>query len=237
MSADETNPDFDNAEALDHGELMIDESGEGEGEEEEGSPAELQQAAQAIDFVCLPIACTNEGQGRPAGDGHPALVGPGAGRGRRQGGRAGVHRPARAAGPQDPRADYFPRAVDRPARARGHPALRQRPPRPRHRHARARGSAASQRPHGRAQWLRRRRLAHHPRPAGLCRHPRGRPAKLFELQQGIANRLGLAATSKTWQEAFGSENIQALASSSASATSARCRAAACRPPPSSCSPR
>ena len=65
MSGDETNPDFDNAEALEDGELMIDESGEGEGDDEEGSPSELQEAAQAIDFVCLPIACTNEGKGAP----------------------------------------------------------------------------------------------------------------------------------------------------------------------------
>ena len=42
---------------LEDGELMIDESAEGEADEDEGSPAELQEAAQAIDFVTLPIAC------------------------------------------------------------------------------------------------------------------------------------------------------------------------------------
>ena len=48
MSGDETNPDFDSAENLEDGELMIDESGEGDGEgDDEGSPAELQQAAIA----------------------------------------------------------------------------------------------------------------------------------------------------------------------------------------------
>lgn len=63
MSADDQNPDFDDAA---DGELMIDETGEEEeGEEAEGSPSEIQQAAQAIEFVVLPVACTNEGKGAP----------------------------------------------------------------------------------------------------------------------------------------------------------------------------
>ena len=42
--------------------------------------------------------------------------------------------------------------------------------------------------------------------------PEELPAKLFELEQGMARRLGLSETSKTWQEAFGTSNIQALVS-------------------------
>jgi tetratricopeptide (TPR) repeat protein len=38
------------------------------------------------------------------------------------------------------------------------------------------------------------------------------PGKLFDLQQGVARRLGLQSAHKTWQEAFGTGNIQALVS-------------------------
>lgn len=67
MSGDPKDPDYDDTEGdLEPGELMFE-----EGDEEEGaaSEEEIQEAAQAIELVTLPISCTNEGKGAPLGMG------------------------------------------------------------------------------------------------------------------------------------------------------------------------
>ncbi len=63
MSADETNPEYDEALPIGDGELMVDD--DDEDDDGDDSPAEMQEAAQAIEFVTLPVACTNEGKGAP----------------------------------------------------------------------------------------------------------------------------------------------------------------------------
>lgn len=69
MSGDPKDPDYDDTEGgLEPGELMFDDGDE----DEEGGAAsteEIQEAAQAIELVALPIACTNEGKGAPLGMG------------------------------------------------------------------------------------------------------------------------------------------------------------------------
>lgn len=64
MTGEHEDPEFDDTDGLEDGELMIDEGGE-DAEDAEPSPAEIQQAAQAIELVTLPVACTNEGKGAP----------------------------------------------------------------------------------------------------------------------------------------------------------------------------
>ncbi|MFY0531940.1 hypothetical protein [Nannocystis pusilla] len=67
MSGDPKDPDYDDTEGdLEPGELMFE-----EGDEEEGaaSEEEIQEAAQAIELVTLPVSCTNEGKGAPLGMG------------------------------------------------------------------------------------------------------------------------------------------------------------------------
>lgn len=67
MSGDPKDPDYDDTEGLEPGELMFD-----EGEEDEDGAAsaeEIQEAAQAIELVTLPVSCTNEGKGAPLGMG------------------------------------------------------------------------------------------------------------------------------------------------------------------------
>jgi hypothetical protein len=65
MAGDDDTQDFQTNDGLDGGELMLDE-GDAEGEDGgEADGAQLQQAAQTIDFVALPIACINEGKGAP----------------------------------------------------------------------------------------------------------------------------------------------------------------------------
>ena len=70
MAGDDNTQDFDSTEGIEGmegGDLMIDEGAGDDGDEgDEGAPEEaIQQAAQTIDFVALPIACTNEGKGAP----------------------------------------------------------------------------------------------------------------------------------------------------------------------------
>lgn len=58
----------DDAEALQPGELALDD----EGDDEEGeavTEADIQQAARSIELVTLPVSCTNEGKGAPLGMG------------------------------------------------------------------------------------------------------------------------------------------------------------------------
>jgi len=65
MAGDDDTQDFDTTEGME-GDLMIDEGADEVSEAEaEEAAAEIQQAARTIDFVALPIACTNEGKGAP----------------------------------------------------------------------------------------------------------------------------------------------------------------------------
>jgi tetratricopeptide (TPR) repeat protein len=212
MSGDETNPDFDNAEALEDGELMIDESGEGDGDDEEGSPAELQQAAQAIDFVCLPIACTNEGKGAPLAMGIQRWWAQELAEG---GGKAAapvftaLHEQAGRKIPalmifREPWTDQRAlEGIQRFANARRalvtdmHVQEDQLQVSARMVEITGAGESAALTTLEKWEF------------AGT---PEELPAKLFELEQGMARRLGLSETSKTWQEAFGTSNIQALVS-------------------------
>lgn len=210
MSGDETNPDFDSAENLEDGELMIDESGEGDGEgDEEGSPAELQQAAQAIDFVTLPIACTNEGKGAPLAMGIQRWW---AQELAEAGGKAAapvftaLHEQAGRKVPalmifREPWTD-----------ARALEGIQ--------RFANARHGLVTDM-HVQEDQLKvtARMVEIGPGPELVTLEsweftgtPDELPSKLFDLQQGVAARLGLKSETKTWQEAFGSDNIQALVS-------------------------
>ena len=210
MSGDETNPDFDSAENLEDGELMIDESGEGDGEgDDEGSPAELQQAAQAIDFVTLPIACTNEGKGAPLAMGIQ---------------RWWAQELAEAGGKAA--APVFTALHEQAGRKV--PALmifREPWPDARalegiQRFANARHGLVTDM-HVQEDQLKvtARMVEIGPGPALVTLEsweftgtPDELPGKLFDLQQGVAARLGLAGETKTWQQAFGTDNIQALVS-------------------------
>ncbi len=208
MSGDETNPDFDNAEALEDGELMIDESGEGEGDEDDGSPAELQQAAQAIDFVCLPIACTNEGKGAPLAMGIQRWWAQELAEG---GGKAAA--PVFTAlheqdGRKIPALMIF-----------REPWTDQRALEGIQRFANARRALVTDMHVQEDQLQVSARMVEIDGGAlttlekwEFAGTPEELPSKLFELEQGIARRLGLGETSKTWQEAFGTSNIQALVS-------------------------
>ena len=208
MSGDETNPDFDNAEALEDGELMIDESGEGEGDEDDGSPAELQQAAQAIDFVCLPIACTNEGKGAPLAMGIQRWWAQELAEG---GGKAAA--PVFTAlheqdGRKIPALMIF-----------REPWTDQRALEGIQRFANARRALVTDMHVQEDQLQVSARMVEIDGGAlttlekwEFAGTPEELPSKLFELEQGIARRLGLSETSKTWQEAFGTSNIQALVS-------------------------
>ena len=210
MSGDETNPDFDSAENLEDGELMIDESGEGDGEgDDEGSPAELQQAAQAIDFVTLPIACTNEGKGAPLAMGIQRWW---AQELAEAGGKAAapvftaLHEQAGRKVPalmifREPWTD-----------ARALEGIQ--------RFANARHGLVTDM-HVQEDQLKvtARMVEIGPGPALVTLEsweftgtPDELPGKLFDLQQGVAARLGLAGETKTWQQAFGTDNIQALVS-------------------------
>lgn len=69
MTGEQKDPEYDDdTEALEAGEMMLD---DGDDEDGEGavSPEEIQQAAQAIELVVLPVSCTNEGKGAPLGMG------------------------------------------------------------------------------------------------------------------------------------------------------------------------
>ena len=212
MSGDETNPDFDNADGLEDGELMIDESGEGDGEEDEGSPAELQQAAQAIDFVTLPIACTNEGKGAPLAMGIQRWL---------------AQELAEAGGKAA--APVFTALHEQDGRKV--PALMifrepwtdQRALEGIQRFANARHGLVTDMHVEEDKLTVSARLVEITgtgEGAGLqtlqswefTGTPDELPAKIFELQQGIAGKLGLKSETRTWQEAFGTGNIQALVS-------------------------
>ncbi|MCY1057410.1 tetratricopeptide repeat protein [Nannocystis sp. SCPEA4] len=68
MSGDPKDPEYDDTEGdLEPGELMFDEGDEDE--EGAASAEEIQEAAQAIELVTLPVSCTNEGKGAPLGMG------------------------------------------------------------------------------------------------------------------------------------------------------------------------
>lgn len=208
MSGDETNPDFDNADGLEDGELMIDESGEGDGDEDEGSPAELQQAAQAIDFVTLPIACTNEGKGAPLAMGIQRWL---------------AQELAEAGGKAA--APVFTALHEQDGRKV--PALMifrepwtdQRALEGIQRFANARHGLVTDMHVQEDQLKVSARLV---RVEGselatvdswdFTGTPEDLPARVHELQRGIAGKLGLSAPDKTWQEAFGTSNIQALVS-------------------------
>lgn len=210
MSGDETNPDFDSAENLEDGELMIDESGEGDGEgDDEGSPAELQQAAQAIDFVALPIACTNEGKGAPLAMGI-----------QRWWAQELAEAGGKAAAPvftalheQDGRKVPALMIFREPwTDARALEGIQ--------RFANARHGLVTDMHVQEDQLQVSARLVEiGPGPALITLEswsftgtPDELPGKLFDLEQGVARRLGLQSETKTWQEAFGSDNIQALVS-------------------------
>jgi tetratricopeptide (TPR) repeat protein len=212
MSGDETNPDFDNAEVLEDGELMIDESGEGDGEEDEGSPAEQQQAAQAIDFVALPIACTNEGKGAPLAMGIQ---------------RWWAQELAEAGGKAA--APVFTALHEQEGRKI--PALMifrepwtdQRALEGIQRFANARRGLVTDMHVQEDQLQVSARLVELTDVDGapglatletwqFAGTPEELPAKLHELEQGIERRLGLSSEPKTWQQAFGTDNIQALVS-------------------------
>ncbi|MEZ4452013.1 MAG: hypothetical protein R3B09_21295 [Nannocystaceae bacterium] len=60
MAGDDDNQEFE----TDEGEMMLEE-GDDDGDEEGASEAEIEEAANTIDLVALPIACTNEGKGAP----------------------------------------------------------------------------------------------------------------------------------------------------------------------------
>lgn len=213
MAGDETNSDFDNAEILEEGELMIDESGEGDGDgEDEGSPAELQQAAQAIDFVTLPIACTNEGKGAPLAMGI-----------QRWWAQELAEAGGKAAAPvftalheQDGRKIPALMIFREPwTDARALEGIQ--------RFANARHGLVTDMHVQEDQLAVKARLVEIATVDGapglntldtweFTGTPDELPAKLFDLQQGVAGRLGLKAATKTWQEAFGTGNIQALVS-------------------------
>jgi tetratricopeptide (TPR) repeat protein len=210
MSGDETNPDFDSAENLEDGELMIDESGEGDGDgDDEGSPAELQQAAQAIDFVALPIACTNEGKGAPLAMGIQRWW---AQELAEAGGKAAapvftaLHEQAGRKVPalmifREPWTDARAlEGIQRFANAKH-------------------GLVTDMHVQEDQLQVTARMVEIGPGPAlitldswSFTGTPDELPGKLFDLQQGVARRLGLESGSKTWQQAFGSDNIQALVS-------------------------
>ena len=210
MSGDETNPDFDSAENLEDGELMIDESGEGDGEgDDEGSPAELQQAAQAIDFVALPIACTNEGKGAPLAMGIQRWW---AQELAEAGGKAAapvftaLHEQAGRKVPalmifREPWTDARAlEGIQRFANAKY-------------------GLVTDMHVQEDQLQVTARMVEVGPGPELLTLEswsftgtPDELPGKLFDLEQGVARRLGLQSADKTWQQAFGSDNIQALVS-------------------------
>ncbi len=212
MSGDEQNPDFDNADVLEDGELMIDESAEGEADEDEGSPAELQEAAQAIDFVTLPIACTNEGKGAPLAMGIQRWL---AQELAEAGGKAAapvftaLHEQAGRKVPalmifREPWTDARAlEGIQRFANAR-HGLVTDM-------HVEEDNLKVSARlvevtGTGEAAALLTLQTWE------FTGTPDELPAKVFELQQGIAGKLGLKVETKTWQEAFGTDNIQALVS-------------------------
>ncbi len=210
MSGDETNPDFDSAENLEDGELMIDESGEGDGDgDDEGSPAELQQAAQAIDFVALPIACTNEGKGAPLAMGIQRWW---AQELAEAGGKAAapvftaLHEQAGRKVPalmifREPWTDARAlEGIQRFANAKY-------------------GLVTDMHVQEDQLQVTARMVEVGPGPELLTLEswsftgtPDELPGKLFDLEQGVARRLGLQSADKTWQQAFGSDNIQALVS-------------------------
>ncbi len=206
MSADDQNPDFDDAT---DGELMIDESGEEEeGEEAEGSPAEIQEAAQAIDFVTLPVACTNEGKGAPLAMGIQ---------------RWWAQELAEAGGKAA--APVFTALHEQ--NGRKIPALMifrepwtdQRALEGIQRFANAKHGLVTDM-HVQEDKLSVTARMVKVNPGALetlqtwefTGTPDELPSKLFDLQRDIAARLGLTVEAKTWQEAFGTSNIQALVS-------------------------
>jgi tetratricopeptide (TPR) repeat protein len=207
MSGDEQNPDFDSPDNLDDGELMIDESGEGDGDDE-GSPAEIQQAAQAVDFVTLPVACTNEGKGAPLAMGIQRWW---AQELAEAGGKAAA--PVFTAlheqqGRKVPALMIFREAW---TDARALEGIQ--------RFANARYGLVTD------MHVQEDRLQVDARMVevegaelktlekwSFTGTPDELPGKLFDLQQGVARRLGLQSAHKTWQEAFGTGNIQALVS-------------------------
>jgi len=212
MSGDEQNPDFDNADGLEDGELMIDESAEGEADDDEGSPAELQEAAQAIDFVTLPIACTNEGKGAPLAMGIQRWW---AQELAEAGGKAAapvftaLHEQDGRKVPalmifREPWTDARAlEGIQRFANARHglvtdmHVEEDKLTVSARLVEIAGTGEAAS------LQTL---------QTWEFTGTPDELPSQIFDLQQGIAGRLGLKTETKTWQDAFGTGNIQALVS-------------------------
>ena len=206
MSADDQNPDFDDAP---DGELMIDESGEEEeGDEAEGTPAEIQEAAQSIDFVTLPVACTNEGKGAPLAMGIQRWW---AQELAEAGGKAAapvftaLHEQNGRKVPalmifREPWTDQRAlEGIQRFANAKWGLITDMHVQEDKltvaARMVKINGAALETE----ASWE-------------FSGTPEDLPAKLFELQQDIANRLGLKSETKTWQEAFGTSNIQALVS-------------------------
>lgn len=68
MTGEPQDPEYDDTEGLEPGELMLDDGDEDE-EGSAASPEEIQAAAQSIELVVLPVSCTNEGKGAPLGMG------------------------------------------------------------------------------------------------------------------------------------------------------------------------
>jgi tetratricopeptide (TPR) repeat protein len=68
MTGEQKDPEYDDdTEALEPGDMMLE-----DGDDEDGEAVtaeEIQQAAQAIELVVLPVSCTNEGKGAPLGMG------------------------------------------------------------------------------------------------------------------------------------------------------------------------
>jgi len=68
MTGEPKDPEYDDTESLEPGELMLEDGDEDE-EGAAASPEEIQAAAQSIELVVLPVSCTNEGKGAPLGMG------------------------------------------------------------------------------------------------------------------------------------------------------------------------
>ena len=68
MTGEPKDPEYDDTEGLEPGELMLEDGDEDE-EGAAASPEEIQAAAQSIELVVLPVSCTNEGKGAPLGMG------------------------------------------------------------------------------------------------------------------------------------------------------------------------
>ncbi|MDC0723068.1 tetratricopeptide repeat protein [Nannocystis bainbridge] len=207
MSGDPKDPDYDDTEAaLEPGELMFD---DGDEDEVAASEEEIQEAAQAIELVTLPVSCTNEGKGAPLGMGIQRFWA-------QELAEAGV----RAAAP------VFTAIQEQEGRRA--PALMifrepwtdERALEGINRFANAKfGLATDMFAQEEKVTLTARLVAIRPGPALETvdtfvaeTTAEQLPGEVFVLTQKIAAALGKQVEKKTWQEAFGTENVQAIIS-------------------------